>query len=913
MITIVALLLMAGLTAAVPALTRRWGRDAGYPLAAGYLVTGAVVATQVPYVADGAAVTVAWRWLPSLDASFALRLDGLAMVFALLVLGVGALIMGYCPRYLDEGPRHTRTYLLLTLFATGMLGLVMAADLLVLLVFWELTTVCSFFLIGGSGRAAARPATRALAVTAGGGLALLAAVVLMTAAAGTSDLAVILSNPDLVTDSPAAWAVGALVAIAAFTKSAQFPFHFWLPGAMAAITPVSAYLHAATMVKAGIYLLMRFTPLFAGEPVWTVTLVGVGLVTAVLGAFLALRQHDLKALLAYSTVSQRGLLVAAVGVGTAGALTAAILHTVAHALFKATLFMLVGIIDREAGSRDIRQLSGLRHVMPVTATLTALAAMSMAGLPPLVGFVSKEELFEAFLDLPTLGWLAGAVAVTASVLTVAYSARIVYGAFAGPNSQPGLYEPTPAFLAPAATAAVLGTALGPAVAALNPLVISAAADTRTGGEPPQLYFWHGLTPALWMSVAAVVAGTLLFLGRERTERLVQSAPLPPPGSALYDQGYDGLLRLGARVGRPARTDAPAAYLWRPILALVVLGGIGIMVVDTVPPAAASARPGDWAVTALLAAALATTVATRSVLALVALLGITGLVVAVWFVLAGAPDVALTLVLVEVLTAVVAMLVLRRLPEASLRRRRTVHSATAAVLAVAAGTVAGLGTWFLTGRRELSRAGEYFLRSAEPETGGTNVVNTILVDFRGLDTLGEATVLAAVALGLLALTGGRAARIGQAPGRRVPAGDGAGRDVVLGVAHRLLAPVMLVVSAYLFLRGHDEPGGGFIAALVAGIAVALAHLAHPTGGGAAWRPAVRPLLTAGLLLSLGVGLAAPAAGEPFLTPLRLPLPGDGYLSTALVFDLGIYLMVLALVVAAVSRLGVGTNRVEEAYR
>ncbi|MFY1637509.1 hydrogen gas-evolving membrane-bound hydrogenase subunit E [Solwaraspora sp. WMMB335] len=906
MTLVAVLVLLTALAAAVPVLTRLLGRAAGYPLAAGYLAGCALLATRLPVVLDDRVVAVSFPWLPSLDIAFALRMDGLSMVFGLLVLGVGALIMMYCPRYLSADRPYAGLYTLLTLFTVAMLGVVLAADLLLLFVFWELTTVCSFFLIGLAGPAAARPATRALLVTAFGGLALLAAVVVLIVTLDTADLTTILAYPDRLLATPgAAWTVGGLLVVAAFTKSAQFPFHFWLPSAMVAITPVSAYLHAATMVKAGIYLLIRFSPIYAAQAAWTIALVLVGLGTALLGAFLALRQHDLKAMLAYSTVSQLGLLVGVIGVGTPAALAAAILHTVAHALFKATLFMLVGIIDREAGSRDIRQLSGLRRVMPVTATLTGLAAMSMAGLPPLLGFVSKEAIFEALIKTGVGPWLSPAaeiLAVSASVLTFVYGARIVHETFAGEIRQPDLYEPAWPFLAPAAVAAVLSLVLGPAVAVLGPLIDRATHDASPGGHSPDVAFWHGFTPALGLSTLTVLVGLALFAARARLGRLVQAVRLPPPGAVAFDHGHAALLRLGHLVGQPARYNSPAAHLFRPVLMLVVLGAGAAYALRGLPPwPGAPAGRADWPVLVLVAAALAGIVLARSALAAIALLGLTGLVMATWFLLAGAPDVALTLLLVEVLTAVVAMLVLRRLPARLPAAGRQPASVFTAGLAVAAGLVAVAATAGLTGRRDLSPLDGYFVGNAEPVTGGSNVVNVILVEFRAFDTLGEATVLVAVALGLIGLfRAGARPRPGE-PGPARPVAP----DPVLRFAYRLLAPVMLALSAYLFLRGHDEPGGGFAAALVAGVALGLGQLAY-----AGRRPPLlgrlrpRPLLATGLLLCLAVGSSALALGEPFLTPWHTPsvsLLGFS-LSPVTAFDAGIYLMVLGLISAAVDRLG-----------
>ena len=905
MILLLALVAMAVLGVAAPLLHRWLGRDTGYLLAAGFAGVGGLLATGAPTVLDGRAVTTSWSWLPSLQVSFGLRLDGLAALFCLIVLGVGVLVMAYSARYMGDRDSNGVVYGLLTLFAGAMLGLVLAADVVLLYVFWELTTICSFFLIATSGQVAVRPGRRALLITAAGGLALLVAVIMLSVVVGTTDLDTILAEREQVLASPLAWPIGALIAIAAFTKSAQWPLHFWLPGAMVAMTPVSAYLHAATMVKAGIYLLMRTTPLFADQPAWSALLVTVGLTSAVAGAFMALREHDLKAILAQSTVSQLGLLIAVIGVGTPVALAAAMLHTFAHALFKATLFMLVGVIDKETGSRDIRELSGLRRVMPVTATVTGLAALSMAGVPPMLGFVSKEYLFQGLLQADFAAWagpVAGALGVTASALTFAYGMRIVYGAFGGPTRQPDLYEPSAAFLAPVVLPAAAGLALGPGIDLLNPMVTRAAADVVYVGAVPEFSFWHGLSPEVLMSAITIAVGVTLFLARDPVDRALQRLRLPD-SAALFDRTHDAVLAIGTAVGRPDRSTTLAGHLARPVLALVGLGAVATVAVGGLPSRGPTDLATDWPVLALLTLAVVATVLTRSVLAALGLVGIVGLVVAVWFLLAGAADVALTLLLVEVLTAVVAVLVLRHLP-LRLGRAGRPRAVLTAGLGIAAGVAAGAATFASTGRRGLSETGAWFLASAEPETGGTNVVNTILVDFRGMDTLGEAIVLGAAAVGLLVLLGGepttRAA--GGAPAARARS-EQTDDGIVLQVAGRVLIPGMAALSAYLLWRGHDEPGGGFIAALVGGIAVGLHQVANGFPGlPRLLRP--EPLVGAGLLLALGTGTTAALRGDPFLTPFDIPGLGAVGIGSALLFDVGVYLLVLALLVTAFDRLGAG---------
>ena len=896
------------LTLVAPVLARRFGRDAGYPLAVGFLGAGGLLAVHAPAVLRGEVVLQGWTWIPALGVRFALRFDGLAMLFTGLVLGVGALVMTYCARYLKPGTHPLTLYGLLCAFATAMLGLVLAGDVVTLFVCWELTTMCSFFLIGGQGEKGAQPATRALLVTAGGGLALLGAMALVVVATGTSDLSAVLAEPELLSSSPYAPAVAVLLLLAAFTKSAQLPFSFWLPGAMVALTPVSAYLHAATMVKAGIYLLLRFSPVYADNRGWTYVLLGVGLATALYGALLALKQHDLKALLAYSTISQLGFLVAATGVGTDEALGAVATHTFAHALFKATLFMLVGIIDREAGSRDIRELSGLRRAMPVTATLTAIAALSMAGVPPLLGFVSKESLFEAFLEAPGntagpawVGPVAAGVAVLAAALTFAYGARIFVGAFTGPLLQRRLYEPAWSFLAPAAVPAAASVVLGVGVGVLDPLLSQVVRVVAPEVQVDYyLSLWHGWNAALVMSVLTIALGTVLYVLRDPVDRALQRREAPVNGVELFDRLYAATLRLGGLVGGPSMRGGVAAQLAPPLLLLLAAAGGVWIASGPISPTALSAGwsspAGDWVVLGLLAPAIVAVAVVRSRLAAIALLGIIGFLVAVWFLLIGAPDLALTQVLVEILVVAVAVPVLRRLPR-TFPQPRPVRATTAAVLALVGGLTVFGGVLALTGQRGLSPVGGWYLENAQAETGGTNVVNTVLVDFRGLDTLGEIVVLAVAAIGVGALLPAPQTATRTAP---------AIRSVLLDAAQRVVGPVALGLATYLFLRGHYQPGGGFIAGLVAGIAVVLQFLVHGPAGLRRIRVLRVPqLLTVGLALAVAVGLGGLLLDGAFLAggSVYLPLPGGRLpLSSSLVFDVGVLLVVVALVLRSMEQLG-----------
>ncbi len=911
MILLAALVIMAVAAVVAPFLSRALGRSVGYVLAGVFLTVLGLILSLAPEALDRA-VLLDLPWLPSIDVGLRLRLDGLSLLFVTLVLGVGALIMSYSARYLSADHDHGRLFGLLTAFATAMLGLVLSSDIVLLLVFWELTTLCSFFLIGGRGLVGARPAIRALIVTGGGGLALLAAVAMMAIVVGSTDLSTVIEQRALIQTSPLGPWIGGLLIVAAFTKSAQVPFHFWLPDAMVAITPVSAYLHAATLVKAGIYLLLRFSPIYAGATGWTVVLIGTGLTTALVGAVLALKQYDLKALLAYSTVSQLGWIVALIGVGTNAGLAVAALHTFAHAGFKATLFMLVGIIDREAGSRDIRQLSGLYRVMPVTAVLTGLAALSMAGVPPFLGFVSKEEAYKAWLELPgPLGGVVVGVAVISAAITFAYGFRLLYGAFGGPTRQKDLYEPSWLFLAPAAVPAALGLLLGLFVNALNPLINRTVEDTLRQQGDADLALWHGFTPALYLSLVTFALGYLLFRYRDPIDARLQRRTLGFTGAGVLERCYSAAIAFGDIVGRPTRSGALSAHLVHPVWVLVALGGAGLLLASPAGPLEpGGTRPADWGIVALIAIAVVAMCLVRSRLAAVALLGVVGFAIGVWFILLGAPDLALTQVLVEILTVIVAVLVLRRLPRAfaASGRARTV---AAAVVAGFAGVAAFVGTLALTGRREPSPAGDFLLAEGPELSGGSNVVNTILVDFRGLDTLGEATVLAVAALGLLALL--RSNRPPASPSVTAeptdPLARGSaelriGNATVFRITARLLFGAVLALSLYLLLRGHNDPGGGFIAALVGGVAVALRQLPHPEG----IRTRIRavPLLAAGLLVSVCSGLLGYLDGS-FLRPLRDKLVVGGVelsLTTSLIFDVGVYLCVLGLVVAAVDRLNRG---------
>lgn len=897
--------------ALTPVLGARLGRRVLLLDGAVLLGVTVAVATRFPTVLDGGTPTFRRPWLPDLGLDVAFRLDGLALVFALVVAGIGTLVMVYAWRYFGPSdPAAVRIGALLTLFAGAMLGVVLADDLILLFIAWELTSITSFFLIGGDGKGRTG-ATRALLVTALGGLALLAAAVLLTIAADSTSLTGIAAAGDTVQASPLLAPIVLLLLLAAGSKSAQFPLHFWLPGAMVAPTPVSTYLHAATMVKAGVYLLLRMAPVFEGVALWQVSLVLVGGATAVLGAWVAVVQHDLKRLMAYSTVSQLGLLTALAGLGTPLALAIATVHVLAHALFKAALFMTVGVVDHETGTRDLRRLGGLRRQLPLTATAGTLAALSMAGLPPLLGFVTKEEALAAFVKGGGTPWLATTgliLIVVASVGTVGYSLRYVAGTFLGPVRTPA-HRPPVAFELPAVLLALAGLALGVLSPSLTPL-LDVVAEQLTGSPTGvKLALWHGVTVPLLLSIGIVTGGVLLHRAGPALDRRLTGAH-GPSGEHAFDRTYDAVLRLGGRVRTTATSDRPAAYLG-PVL--VVLAAVVWGATLTIDPAGTppTSDPLDTLTVVLVAAAVAGVVQARSRIAAVAALGLTGFLVAGWFALHGAPDLALTQLLVETLTVALVVVVFRRLPDTFARGGR-VRRSGAAVAAVAVGLGTAQLTWQVTGRRPRSAVGDRFLAEAEPVTGGDNVVNTILVDFRALDTLGEVAVLLVAALGIYALVRRPEVRpLGPPDGPATRAGgdgfrgDGAIESTILRVMTDVLAPTLLLTSGWLLLRGHGAVGGGFIGGLAAGAAVVLLYLSR--GHQRLWQSRwfrTLPMVGSGLAIAGGYGLAGLLLDGAFLAGGKVTLPGGTSVAASLVFDVGVFLVVVGLVVAVLRHLGQG---------
>ena len=914
--SLVLLLLLPIAGALLPPLAARWGRDAA-PLVAAALTGGALALLLGVAPAPDEPASLSVPWVPTLGLEFALRLDGLGFLFSLLILGIGLLMILYARYYLPKSDFLGRFYGLLLLFQGAMLGVVLADNLLLLVVFWELTSISSFLLIGynfGSGESR-RGARVALAVTGAGGLALLAGFLMLGHMAGTYRIGELLGMGEIVRAHPWYMPMLLLVLAGAFTKSAQFPFHFWLPGAMAAPTPVSAYLHSATMVKAGVFLLARLFPVLSGTDAWFFIVGTVGLITLLYAAYVALFQHDLKGLLAYSTVSHLGLITLLFGIGTPLGAVAGIFHVINHAIFKASLFMAAGIIDHETGSRDMRRINGLWNYMPHTALLAMVAAASMAGVPLLNGFLSKEMFFAETVHLEQLGvagWILPALATLAGVFAVAYSVRFIHDVFFNgePVDLPKMppHEPPRWMRIPIEVLVTLCIVVGLFPGFTVKPLLDAAAVGVVGTLPDyDLVLWHGLSPPLVMSASALAGGILVYAVRRYVFAVHGRFPLQE-GSDVFERTVSRAT-AGAEILQKLFDDGRLRrYITLVFVSAVVLGtapffsnggGLG-------PLPLADADPLVLIATLMLvASAVAAVVMHQRRLSAIIWLGVVGLVVTLAFVHFSAPDLALTQITVEVVTTVLLLLALFFLPggerEHEPHGRRALDVMLAALVGLGA---AALALGVLTRPYE-SIAGFYFA-NAKPVGGGDNVVNVILVDFRGFDTLGEITVLAIAATGIYAML--RGLRLD------LPATDSAGRPwcgerhpLFLAVLSRPLLPLALLVSIYLLLRGHNAPGGGFIAGLVAGTALILQYLAN----GIEWTQARLRLhyfrvAGTGLIIAALTGLAAVTAGRPYLTSgllhLKLPLLGELELASALAFDLGVFFAVLGVVIIVLAHLG-----------
>ena len=906
----------AVLAAVLPVLERWYGRGV-WALAAGAPAATFIWALfQTRAVLDNRVVTEQFTWAPSLHLNVDMRLDALALLMTCIVSGVGTLVLIYCWRYTSEG--HGRESGLLVAFAGAMIGLVTADNLLVLYVFWELTTVVSFLLIAGRGRTTEhrKAAEQALITTAAGGLAMLLGFVLLGETAGTYQVSELLANPP---DGGYVTIAVVLVLLGAFTKAAQMPLHAWLPAAMVAPTPVSAFLHAAAMVKAGVYLVARFAPSFAVVPPWQALVLVVGSVSLVVGAWQALREHDLKRMLAYGTISELGLLIILLGHGSRTAALAGATMLLAHATFKSALFLVTGTIEKMTGTRDMRRLSGLGRKQPWLMVIAALSAASMAGVPPLVGFVGHEAAFEAFLYPSGFqgayhGWVLAAL-FDGAVLTVAYSARYLWGAFA---DRPGVETVRAAgrelWLVGPITVLTAGSVLFGVAFPLTEALTEPYADTlRTGGgEAYHLSLWHGLTIVLGLSIAALVLGLLFFRVNRAVRRLRLRLPNVPTAQEVYWRTMDGLMLSSVRLTRRTQVGSLPVYVTVLLATVLVLPGGALLWAATQGDVPLS-RPPLWDTTielplgTVVLTCAAALVGARHRLTAVLLSGAVGYGVAGLFLLHGAPDLALAQFLIETLTLIIIVLVLRGLP-AEMGPRHTSPRTVAlrAALACTAGAFIGLLSLVISSARQDPSVAEEMIKRVT-ETGSHNVVNAILVDFRAGDTFGEISVLLVAAIGAASLLGyHRAATIDEAGPPIVPLPEHK-RSFMLEVIVRLLFPSVLVLSVYLLFSGHLRPGGGFAGGLVAALAFALRYLMGDRDDKSFDSPLdARVVAGSGLALAGVAGLAPLLFGKAPLASAvadwQLPVFGHVEFATSLVFDVGVYLVVAGVGMLLISAAG-----------
>ena len=895
------------------------------------------------------------EWLPTFGLDIILRMDGLAWLFSIMVLGIGLLVILYARYYMSKRDPVARFYAYMLAFMGAMMGVVLSGNLIQLVVFWELTSLTSFLLIGywQERNDARRGARMAFTVTTAGGLCLLAGVLVLGHIVGSYELDAVLAAGDQIRASSLYLPALILVALGALTKSAQFPFHFWLPHAMAAPTPVSAYLHSATMVKAGVFLLIRLFPALGGTEEWTWIIVGAGVSTLLLGSLFAIFQHDMKGLLAYSTISHLGLIVTLMGIGTPMSVVAAIFHVMNHAIFKASLFMAVGIVDHETGTRDMRILRGLRHAMPFTAALAVVASAAMAGVPLLNGFLSKEMFFaEAALVGGTEDWSMAVAATLMGIFSVAYSLRFI-SVFFGPLSHDmphghpkTIHEPPRWMRFPVECLVVLCIAVGVLPERTVGAVLAVAAHAVLGPALPDydLAIWHGLNLPLLMSVFALLGGLAFYTWLRRRADLRHRTDAPVLHRFKGAQAYETTLNaLGLGADRLMRWTSTRRLQPQFLVIMALLVAVPLLLVRPLPawPAFQLADLDPrFALLWLIGAGCALAAAWKAKyhrLAALILVGGTGIVTSITFLWLSAPDLALTQLMVETVTTVLVLLGLRwlplRLPPKGLARiaplstqwRRTRDL----LLALAGGAGLAAVTHVVLTRPVAETISDFYVLRALPEGGGANVVNVLLVDFRGFDTMGEITVLGAVALTVYALL----RRFRPAPEsvaiplqqasdvdpavRQTPAQQAAGGYLLVPAVYmRFLLPVMGTIAAYFFMRGHNLPGGGFVAGLIFATALIVQYMVAGTD----WvedHLRLRPhrWIAWGLATACGTGLGAWLLGYPFLTShtahLALPVLGEIHVPSAFLFDLGVFLVVVGatmLILVALAHQSLRSHRV-----
>ncbi|MCL2454118.1 MAG: Na+/H+ antiporter subunit A [Micrococcales bacterium] len=965
---------------AAPALIGKMGRRGFYVLALAPASAAVWALAWGPRVADGTVPTEELTWIGDLGLDLAFRLDTLSWFMTVIVGGVGALVLAYCASYFSKDAQGLGRFgAVFVAFAGAMLGLVTADDLIALFVFWELTTVTSYLLIGhySDRKTSRRAAMEAIVVTTAGGLAMLVGLVLLGVEAGTWRLSELIANPPEASTLVVTAVV--LVLVGALTKSALIPFHFWLPAAMAAPTPVSAYLHAAAMVKAGVYLVARFAPAFSDLAAWRWVVLVAGAGTLLLGGYRALRQHDLKLVLAFGTVSQLGLLILLVGYGTRATALAGLAMLGAHAMFKASLFLVVGVVDAATGTRDLRRLSGVGRELPWTAAAGALAVASMIGLPPLAGYVAKEAALASLMHAEdSTGTLVLVVVGIGSVLTVAYGLRFWWGAFstkpavlapeaittndgaatatpitaAVPGVEPAtVRHPSGLLTVPAGLLALLGLvlALWPAT---GDRILGPHAATYPVGAPGHLTLWDGFLGAA-ITAAILGLGATLFAVRDRVERAQAAVAHTVSVDRAYRRGMRRLDDVATDVTAAVQRGSLPVYLGLILTVFIVAVGSLLLTSTTLPT---QVRAYDNLAQVALGAAvvIATVLVARSRRRLkgAILLGVVGYAVAGLFLLQGAPDLALTQVLVETITVFVLVLVMRRLSPYFSVRPLAASRWLRLAIAVGVGLVVGGVALVAPAARVAEPVSTGFAEAAYEGGGGKNIVNVTLVDIRAWDTVGEISVLLVAATGVASLVfvsrrTGRIFRTKDAAADRAVWGgaddphaslrgplhdENAGaatarnqewlravrtlaprrRSVVFEVVARLLFHTMIVYSLYLMFSGHNSPGGGFAAGLVTGIALVVRYLAggrYELGEAAPVQPGT--VLGAGLFVAAGTGVAAMFFGASVFTSaileVTLPVLGHVKLVTSLFFDVGVYLVVVGLMLDILRTLGAELDR------
>ena len=894
------------------------------------------VALLFPTLQTGQVLHEEYRWIPSAGINFSVRMDGFAWMFAMLVTGIGLLVALYARYYMSKNDPVPRFFSFFLAFMGAMLGVVLSGNVVQLVFFWELTSLFSFMLIGYwyHRKDARRGARMALTVTGAGGLAMLAGMLMLGHIAGSYQLDVILGAGERIRAHPLYTPMLVLVLLGAFTKSAQFPFHFWLPRAMAAPTPVSAYLHSATMVKAGVFLLARLWPALSGTEQWFWLVGGAGVVTLVLGAYFAMFQNDLKGLLAYSTISHLGLITLLLGLNRDLAAVAAVFHIMNHATFKASLFMAAGIIDHETGTRDMRRLSGLWKAMPITGTLAFVASAAMAGVPLMNGFLSKEMFFAETVDLsstPLLDYGLPVAATLAGIFAVVYSLRFSVGVFLGPPArrlplEP--HEPVRWMRVPIEILVLLCIVVGIFPQwSIGPALDVAARPVVGGAMPPfSLAIWHGFNKPLVMSLIALGGGIALYLLLRRgvvAGRFKHAPLLGLNGQRLFESTLYGLDRASRWALAVLSTYRLQPQMLLMVLAAIVFASVALWA-GGISWGDRPRVPGNlefallWVLGCVAALAAANQAKFHRLAALI-LLGAVGLAVSLTFLWFSAPDLALTQLTVEVVTTVLFLLGLRWLPKRRPEeaehlglRVRARRARDLVVSLVAGGGMAVLAYAMMT-RPAPQSISPFFIDRSLPEGGGTNVVNVMLVDFRAFDTMGEITVLGIVGLTVYALLRRfRPPREMAAlpPQQRAVLPDlvsdlinpRTAQDTALGymmvpaVLVRLLLPIAVVIALYFFMRGHNLPGGGF----VAGLCVAIAFLTQYIVAGTYWVEAHLQLkvirwIALGMLAAVATGLGSLWFGYPFLTShtahVTLPGLGEVHFPSAMLFDVGVFAVVV----------------------